>query len=530
MPVRTATLTQPASPGRLRRRLHPERHRVRHLLAAALGALAVSAAFPPLGWWWSAPIGVALLVASAHGASVRLSAAAGAVAGALFAGTSLVWLTSVGPDAYLAVTALFVAWWAVMLAAMRLTMGVRGWPLLVPAVWVGQEWARSQWPLGGFPWARLGYVSVDSPVAFLVPYLGVYGLTYVIAAIGSLLAAAVIGSHRRDVLTAVALAAAAVVAAGTAVALAAPTGSAQATVQVAVVQGGSQSGAGEQQARAVLAAHVRQTRLLAAGTPTPPAFVLWPESATDIDPLTDTQARAQIDAAVADIGVPVVVGAVTAVPDQPRLARNQVIAWMPLTGPGAAYTKRQLVPFGEYVPARGLLERVTSRFTRVPRDFVSGVDSPVIDVGAVRLGMLICYEVAFDDRVTDAVSAGATMLAVPSNNATYAGTTQPAQQLTITRFRALETARSTLLASTTGVSTIIDSSGTVLTSIEDGAAGARIAYVAPSTQITTAVRWGGGIGVALTVIAAVSVIIGGLAHRRAVRRLGAGFAATTWMK
>lgn len=529
MPVHTATLTEPASPGRLRRRLRPERHRLRHLVVAALGGLAVSTAFPPLGWWWSAPLGVAMLVASAHGASVRLSAAAGAVAGAVFAGTSLVWLTSVGPDAYLAVTALFAAWWAVMLAAMRLTMGVRAWPLLVPAVWVGQEWARSQWPLGGFPWARLGYVSVDSPVAILVPHLGVYGLTYVIAAIGSLLAAAIIGSHRRGALTAVGLAAA-VVAAGTAFAQAAPTGSAQATVQVAVVQGGSQSGMGEQQARAVLAAHVRQTRLLAADTVTRPAFVLWPESATDIDPLIDTQARAQIDAAVADIGVPVVVGAVTAVPDQPQHARNQAIAWMPLTGPGAVYTKRQLVPFGEYVPVRGLLERVTSRFTQVPRDFVSGVDSPVIDVGAVRLGMLICYEVAFDDRVTDAVSAGASMLAVPSNNATYAGTTQPAQQLTITRFRALETARSTLLASTTGVSTIIDSSGTVLTSIEDGAAGSRIADVAPSTQITTAVRWGGGIGVALTVIAAVAVIIGSLAHRRAVGRLGTGFAATTWMK
>ena len=109
MPVRTATLTQPASPGRLRRRLRPERHRLRHLLVAALGALAVSAAFPPFGWWWAAPLGVALIVASAHEASVRLSAVAGAVAGAVFAGTSLVWLTSVGPDAYLAVTAVFAA-------------------------------------------------------------------------------------------------------------------------------------------------------------------------------------------------------------------------------------------------------------------------------------------------------------------------------------------------------------------------------------------------------------------------------------
>jgi apolipoprotein N-acyltransferase len=154
----------------------------------------------------------------------------------------------------------------------------------------------------------------------------------------------------------------------------------------------------------------------------------------------------------------------------------------------------------------------------------------VIDVGAVRLGMLICYEVAFDDRVTDAVSAGATVLAVPSNNATYVGTTQPAQQLAITRFRALETARATLLASTTGVSAIIDSSGTVLTSIQDGAAGSRIGDVAPSTQITTAVRWGGAIGVALAVISAVSVIIGTLAHRRAARRPEAAFAATTWMQ
>ena len=491
--------------------------RMRRLLLSVLGALAISAAFQTPGWWWSAPLGFAMLVASSHGAALRCAAALGAVAGTVFAGATLFWLTSVGLDAYLAVTAVFSVFWASMFAAMRLAMVVRAWPILVPAVWVAQEWLVSRWPLGGFPWVRLAYVSVDSPVAPLVPYVGGYATSYVMAALGSLLAAVLIEVSGRRLLLVVGLTTA-IVAMTTAASNAADLTSAPVPIRVAVIQGGSQPGAGPQQARAVLAAHVRQTLRLPLENATPLTFVLWPESATDIDPFRDRQARAQITSAVDSIGVPVVVGAVTGDPEQAQLARNQAILWSPLIGPGAVYTKRQLVPFGEYVPARSLLERFTTRFAQVPRDFASGTDPPVMAVAEVPVGLLICYEVAFDDRVVDAVDSGATVLAVPANNATYAGTTQPGQQLLIARFRALESARPTLVASTTGVSAIIDETGAVLVSIEDGQAGSRIATVTPSSRITTAIRWGDDIGLMIALVAVLGLIAGAGMYMRSTQR------------
>ena len=142
------------------------------------------------GWWWVVPFAGACLVLGVRGSSTRQALILGAIAGAVFAVVSLNWLAGVGADALIGMMALFAAWWAAMMVALSLTMRLRMWVLLVPAVWVLQEWLRSQWPLGGFPWARVGFAAVDSPAAGLVPYLGVYGLTYLALTAGTLVAAA----------------------------------------------------------------------------------------------------------------------------------------------------------------------------------------------------------------------------------------------------------------------------------------------------------------------------------------------------
>jgi apolipoprotein N-acyltransferase len=132
----------------------------------------------------------------------------------------------------------------------------------------------------------------------------------------------------------------------------------------------------------------------------------------------------------------------------------------------------------------------------------------VLQVGSISLGVLICFEVAFDDRVRDVINAGATILAVPSNNATYQGTAQPGQQLEIARFRALETGRAVLVASTTGVSAIVDRQGDVTASLEDGGAGVLVGSVTASTEVTAAVRWGGALGGVLGLVAFASLAMG----------------------
>jgi apolipoprotein N-acyltransferase len=339
-------------------------------------------------------------------------------------------------------------------------------------------------------------------------------MTFLLAALGTGLAAVVLSSGRRAI-AGISLMMSAAVITGVGMALPGAAPSAGGEFRVAVVQGGPQRGQGLDQARAVLTAHADQSRALAANATVPFALVVWPESSTDLDPLIDPWAREQVTEAVEALAAPVIVGAVTAVPGDRENVHNKALVWSPSTGPGAAYAKQRLVPFGEYVPARALLERLSSRFAQVPRDVIPGTGVPVLQVGAIALGVLICYEVAFDGNVRDAIRGGATLLAVPANNATYRGTAQPSQQLMIARFRARETERAVLVASTTGVSAIVNADGSVEARLDDGAAGHLTGSVVPNLALTPSMRWGAVTGGGVALLGLLSVTAGARQQWRA---------------
>ena len=80
----------------------------------------------------------------------------------------------------------------------------------------------------------------------------------------------------------------------------------------------------------------------------------------------------------------------------------------------------------------------------------------------VNLGVATCYEVVFDGAFRNAVNHGATMLATPTNNATFGFTDMTYQQLAMSRMRAMEFQRSTAVAATSGVSAIVDAHGDVV--------------------------------------------------------------------
>jgi apolipoprotein N-acyltransferase len=243
-----------------------------------------------------------------------------------------------------------------------------------------------------------------------------------------------------------------------------PTGGQQVTV--AVVQGNVPRlglDAFSQRA-AVLRNHVDATHELAArvraGDLPAPDLVIWPENASDLDPYTDPQAAALIDAAVRDVGVPVLVGAVTDGPG--RFVSNRGIVWDPTTGPGESYVKRHPVPFGEYIPFRSLARRVTSKVDLVPRDFTHGPRPGVLVVGPARLADVICFEVAYDGVVRDAVRGGGRLLVVQTNNATFGRSGETSQQLAMGRLRAVEHGRAVVVAATSGVSAVIAPDGRLM--------------------------------------------------------------------
>src|SRR5262249_58941114 len=123
------------------------------------------------------------------------------------------------------------------------------------------------------------------------------------------------------------------------------------------------------------------------------------------------------------------------------------------------YAKRHLVPYGEYVPLRGLIEGIVPAVNQVPRDFLRGKGPGLFDIAGTPVGTLICFESAFGYQVRPIVHDGAQVLVVSTNNRSYRRSANSAQHLAIGQMRAAETGRPLVQAGISGISALIDASG-----------------------------------------------------------------------
>lgn len=440
------------------------------LIGATLAGLLLTLAFPPMSWWPVAAISVACLVLVVRGRSGWAGFGYGIAFGLAFTLPNLHWITVVGTDAWLGLATYTAVWLGLAGAGTAVVQRLSWWPLAVPAVWALSEAVRSRVPFGGWTWSRIGF-SQDS--GLLLPWAslaGVFALTFVVVLTGSLLAALVMSArgHRWPAVMAAVAGISSVVLVG--MLLPVPTAGQgdPDRIKVAVIQGNVPEAGLDFNAerRAVLDNHVRQTLLLAQdvaeGRQDAPDVVLWPENASDIDPYRNADARSAIDAAAKAIGVPILIGAVVDDPEDPTKVYNQAIVWDPETGPGSTYTKQNLVPFGEYIPFRDFLAPRIGRFDQIPRDFVPGEDPGGLDVGPVRLGTSLCFDVAYDDTMRNTAADGAQFLVVQTNNATYNGTGQTEQQLAMSKVRAVEHGRAVVVVATSGVSAVVGPDGNVV--------------------------------------------------------------------
>lgn len=476
------------------------------LLAAVAGGLALWCAFPPVGAGWMAVVGVALTTIASAGASAGRAALVGLASGLAFFLPLLPWLTVVGADAWLALSLLCAAWFSLMGVGVAWASRLPAAPVWIACIWVAQEALRGSVPFGGFPWGRLAFAQADTPFGHAAAWLGLAGTTFAVALVGACLAWILV--RRRWI-------AGALLAVLVAWLLPVATLGTSGTAVVAAVQGGTpQTGMGAFDVRrAVLDGHVAQTLALAqevdAGTAPQPAFVLWPENASDIDPFTDPAAAAAISAAARAVGAPILVGAVVDAPDPTRVWNTGVV-WSPTTGPGERYVKTHPVPFGEYIPFRDQLAGLTDRFDRIARDFAAGDTPGHLVIGGVPIGDVICFEIAYDD-VMDALmrEPGRTQLiTVQTNNATYNGTAQPQQQLEITRMRALETGRTVLVAATSGISARITPDGAVRDAIGERATGSIDASIPLTSEAPLSSLLGRPLLWILTVAGIVAALLG----------------------
>ena len=110
----------------------------------------------------------------------------------------------------------------------------------------------------------------------------------------------------------------------------------------------------------------------------------------------------------------------------------------------------------------------------------------MLQLGPARIGDVICFEIAYDAVVRDATIGGAQMLVVQTNNATYAGTGQPEQQLAISRLRAVEHGRSVVVAATSGISAAVAPDGLMLGQLPEMLPGSLSVVVPQREQLTIA--------------------------------------------
>ena len=433
------------------------------LLAAVAGGLALTAAFPPVGVWPLAPLGPALLVLALQGRSLRVSVLAGLLFGLALFVPLLSWLINLAWYAWAALAIAEAVIFALLCAGQRVLLSLRAWPVGVAGWWVAAEALRGRWPYA-FPWGRLAMSQAGTPAA---PWAAVGGaplLTFLLALTGSTLAWLVL---RRRIVPALAFAGALGLTLAGAVLPVDPVPPGTPAATVAAVQGDvphARNLPNLLRATTVTQNHAAATERLAAqvkaGLKPAPDVVIWPENATDLDPRFYPPVFGTIAAAVRAIGRPVLVGEVLEDPQ-----RNVGQLWTPARGPGPLYVKRQLVPFGEDIPFRGLLSHITSLVALQPHNFTAGRRPVVFHVGRIRLGDVICYEVGFDGLVSSEVRAGANLLTVQTNDATFEVDGQRGeslQQLAMARIRAVETDRAVVVASTTGVSAIIAPDGTLV--------------------------------------------------------------------
>ncbi|BBX96748.1 apolipoprotein N-acyltransferase [Mycobacterium lacus] len=529
--------------------------RLPRLVAAVVAGLLLYASFPTLNWWWAAVVAFALLSwVLTHRATTPVGGLGyGFLFGLAFYVPLLPWVGMlVGAMPWVALAtacAFFPGLFGVFAVVVR---RLPGWPIWFAVVWAALEWLKSIGPFGGFPWGSVAFGQADGPLLPLVQLGGVALLSTAIVLVGCSFTAialeietwwraggqargradgAGVSGSASKTGTGAATPPPAVVLPGACICLVlfaaavawpqvrhAGVGSGgEPTVTVAAVQGnvprlGFDFNA---QRRAVLDNHVRETQLLAedvrAGVAPQPQFVIWPENASDIDPLANADAGQQISAAADAIGAPILLGTVLDLPgrqENPEYT-NTVLVWNPVTGPADRHTKEIVQPFGEYLPMRWLFRHLSGYADRAGY-MVPGKSTGVVRIAGVPVGVATCWEVIFDRAPRKSVRGGAQLLAVPSNNATF-NQTMSEQQLAFAKVRAVEHDRYVVVAGTTGISAVIAPDGHELVRTNFFEPAYLDIQVHLKTRLTPATRWG-AILQWILVAAAGAVILAAMRH------------------
>ncbi len=468
------------------------------LVLAVVAGWVMDLGHPDTDIWPLTLVGAALMILAARGLSVPVAVLVGLAGGLSYYGIHIWWLTVyLGVVPWIGLTGVQMLFFAAGFVLLTLTwrwvgavwntpLGTLGLlPLVLAGVWSLRESIAAIWPFGGFNWARLAHSQSETPFTHWVAWLGAGGFSFLLAWLAALGVTLWLEFRLgRDARAALGLAVVTALVVWPAFPVT-ETGS----LRVAAIQGNADAGLFAQYQRGDnLRDHHEVTQRLYGEDVD---VVVWPENASDIDPLRDEMAAAIADEVTREMDAPLVVGAITQDGDE---TFNSVLLWeQDGSGQSSAtdqYDKIHPVPFAEYLPARQFFYPLApDLFDLVPRDYSFGTRDTVFSLDSHTAGIAICYDIVDDAIFSSMMADGADIIFAPTNNADFGRTDQSVQQLAIAKLRAVELGRSVVNTSTVGTSAIITPTGETLDQLPTYTEGYMIEDVPTASHTTPAVWW-----------------------------------------
>ena len=356
---------------------------------------------------------------------------------------------------------LFVGLFAWILARTLRRFGV-GAIWCAPAIWVATEWLRAWWGWD-FPWVLLGSSQASAlAVVQVASVTGVYGLSFLIALVGTAAATIALSRDRRHRLgvaaTVVLLAA---VIAGGAWRVGRGSLTQEGTpVRIGLVQGNIPQDQKADAARSgvIMERYINLSRqALAQGA----QVVMWPEAAVPFFFDLDHVQAAPVRRLAIEANVPFIVGSdelERATEGRPQRYFNSALLIGTDGRTLSAYKKVRLVPFGEYVPFKNILFFVGPLVEAVA-DFSAGESLKVFDVEGSRMSVAICYEAVYGRIAQAFVAGGSELLATITNDAWFGDSSAAYQHFDQAALRAVEQGRYLVRAANTGITGAVDPYG-----------------------------------------------------------------------
>ena len=300
------------------------------------------------------------------------------------------------------------------------------------------EFLLKSFPFGGFGWSRLSFTQVESPFKTLYPLVGTVGICFVLA---------FLAANRKIIITVAAIL----------ILIVLPnieqSLNNQTVTRVALVQGGVNRLGLDFNAtpRQVFNNHLNATKRDL--TPNQVDLIIWPENAVDVDIFANKDVKEDIVSLSQQLKTPILIGGISKYSGD---LQNISILFNPDVT--QLYTKRYLTPFGEFIPIRDLVSKISSLTDQV-EDFHPGNADNHMFLGKSNFQVFICYEL-LSDKFKNQIDGN--FIVIQTNNATFGDTPQLEQEQNIARVRALESGRDIAYVSTTGITSFISSTGIIM--------------------------------------------------------------------